>query len=82
MQFYAVFVWCPNSDAQVSKACAGTDLDECQTAVYPNIAQWLSNHADMPLAAFQGYTMDDLLTKAIELGFCVKELLENEPFYC
>ena len=82
MQFYAVFVWCPHSDAQVSKACAGNDLDECQTAVYANVAQWLSHHADMPLTAFQGYTMDDLLTKATELGFCVKELLENELFYC
>ena len=81
MNFYAVFVGCPNSDAQMSASYAGTDLDECCVALAPQVAQILSDHADIPIARFEGKSMGDLLGFAEVLGFWAKEMTEFELCY-
>lgn len=81
MNFYAVFVGCPNSDAQMSASCTGTNLDDCQVSLAPQVAQFLSDHADMSIARFEGKSMGDLLGFAEVLGFWAKEISEFEFCY-
>lgn len=77
MQFYAVFIGCPHTDAQTSLTCTGDDLDTCRADMAPYLAEWLSRLADFPLSQLTNLTPVELLEKARRLGFWTHEMTES-----